>query len=74
MNTNNHTSYGKYEHLRGTTICRSVASGTQIKGAIGKGLGKSCNAPMDSEAEFEKRMKRYQREQAASAEKEPVSA
>lgn len=28
MNTNNHTSYGKYEHLRGTTICRSVASST----------------------------------------------
>lgn len=73
MNTNeNRTGYGKFEHLRGTTIRRFVKPGTQIKGAIGKGLGKSCNAPMDSDAEFEKRLKRYQRERAA--ELEPVSA
>lgn len=30
--------------------------------------GKTCNAPMDSDAEFEKRLKRYERQRQAAAE------
>lgn len=60
------SNYGKYENLRGSTVTRSILPATPSKGIVGKGLGKSCNYPMDSEAEFDKRLKRYNRQKAAA--------
>lgn len=72
--------YGKYEYLRGTTIRRTVAAAAPHKGVIDLG-GKPCNVAPDSDAEFERRLKRYEREQrereaaeaAAAAEKANVA-
>lgn len=66
------SNLGKYEYLRGTTVKREVGAANPSKGIVGKGGGKTCNAPMDSDAEFEKRLKRYQRQQQAAAEAEAV--
>jgi len=69
MSNQKRSNLGKYEHLRGTTVKREVGAANPSKGIIGKGGGKTCNAPMDSDAEFEKRLKRYQRQQQAAAAK-----
>lgn len=39
-----------------------------VNNKIGKAGGKTCNMPMDSDAEFEKRVKRYDRQRQAAAE------
>lgn len=60
--------YGKYEHLRGTTIRRGAAEAAKPhKGIINLG-GKPCNCAPDSDAEFERRLKRYERAQREAAE------
>lgn len=68
------SGYGKYEHLRGTTIRRGGAVAAKPhKGVINLG-GKTCNAPMDSDEQFERRLKRYEREQREAAEAAAVAA
>ncbi|MCM1224237.1 MAG: hypothetical protein NC548_58275 [Lachnospiraceae bacterium] len=61
------SGYGKYEYLRGTTIRRTVEGAKPHKGIIELG-GKTTNAPMDSDEQFERRLKRYEREQREAAE------
>ena len=67
---------GKYSKLCGTTVKREVSAAAPVKGIVSKAGGKTCNYPLDSDAEFEKRMKlRYKRMQAeAEAEAEAVSS
>ena len=56
MNSNMKKSgLGKYAGVHGVVFKNSVG-------------GKTCNAPMDSDAEFEKRLKRYERQRQAAAE------
>ena len=65
---------GKYSKLCGTTVKREVSAAAPVKGIVSKAGGKTCNYPLDSDAEFEKRMKlRYKRMQA-EAEAEAVSS
>ena len=60
--------YGKYEHLRGTTIHRGAAEAAKPhKGIINLG-GKPYNCAPDSDVEFERRMKRYERMKREAAE------
>ena len=57
MNSNMKKSgLGKYAGVHGVVFKNSVQP------------GKTCNAPMDSDAEFEKRLKRYERQRQAAAE------
>lgn len=53
---------GKYAGVHGVIHKSEIAPGKPSKGIVGKGVGKGMNFPMDSEQEFEKRVKRYQRE------------
>lgn len=59
---------GKYAGVHGVVFKNPVQPAAASKGVIGKGGGKTCNAPMDSDAEFEKRLKRYERQKQAAAE------
>lgn len=69
MNSNMKKSgLGKYTGVHGVVFKNSVQPAAVSKGVIGKGGGKTCNAPMDSDAEFEKRLKRYERQRQAAAE------
>ena len=69
MNSNMKKSgLGKYAGVHGVVFKNSVQPAAVSKGVIGKGGGKTCNAPMDSDAEFEKRLKRYERQRQAAAE------
>lgn len=53
---------GKYAGVHGIIRKSEIAPGKPSKGIVGKGVGKGMNFPMDSEQEFEKRVKRHQRE------------
>ncbi len=69
MNSNMKKSgLGKYSGVHGVVFKNSVQPAVVSKGVIGKGGGKTCNAPMDSDAEFEKRLKRYERQKQAAVE------
>lgn len=69
MNSNMKKSgLGKYFGVHGVVFKNSVQPAVVSKGIIGKGGGKTCNAPMDSDAEFEKRLKRYERQKQIAAE------
>lgn len=69
MNSNMKKSgLGKYSGVHGVVFKNSVQPAAVSKGVIGKGGGKTYNAPMDSDAEFEKRLKRYERQKQAAAE------
>lgn len=59
---------GRYSGVHGVVFKNSVQPAAVSKGVVGKGGGKTCNAPMDSDAEFEKRVKRYDRQRQAAAE------
>ena len=66
MNSNMKKSgLGKYAGVHGVVFKNSVQPAAVSKGVIGKGGGKTCNAPMDSDAEFEKRLRRYERKKQA---------
>lgn len=67
------SGYGKYEYLRGTTIRCGAAEAAKVhKGVISLG-GKTCNCAPDSDAEFLRRLRRYEREQCEAAEAAFVS-
>lgn len=69
MNSNMKKSgLGKYAGVHGVVFKNDVMPAAPTKGVIGKGGGKTCNAPMDSDAEFEKRLKRYERQKQADPE------
>ena len=52
MNSNMKKSgLGKYAGVHGVVFKNSVQPAAVSKGVIGKGGGKTCNAPMDSDAE-----------------------
>lgn len=59
---------GKYADVHGVVFRNDVMPAAPVKGIVGKAGGKTCNAPMDSDAEFEKRVKRYERQRQAAAE------
>ena len=64
MNSNPKKSgLGKYAGVHGVVFKNDV-----MPAAPAKGGGKTCNMPMDSDAEFEKRVKRYDRQRQAAAE------
>ena len=46
-------------------IAAAKPSNKPSKQIVGKGIGKGCNYPMDSDAEFEKRLRRYERKKQA---------
>lgn len=69
MNSNPKKSgLGKYAGVHGVVFKNDVMPAAPAKGVIGKAGGKTCNMPMDSDAEFEKRVKRYDRQRQAAAE------
>lgn len=58
MNSNPKKSgLGKYAGVHGVVFKNDVMPAAPAKGVIGKAGGKTCNMPMDSDAEFEKRVK-----------------
>ena len=66
----NKSGLGKFAGMRGTIFKSEIAAAKPSKQIVGKGIGKGCNYPMDSDAEFEKRLRRYERKkQAEEAEK-----
>lgn len=58
---------GKYAGVHGVIRKTEVAAASPHKGISGKGVV-GGNYPMDSDKEFEKRVKRYQRQQREAAE------
>ena len=69
MNSNPKKSgLGKYAGVHGVIVKNDVMPAAPAKGVMGKAGGKTCNMPMDSDAEFEKRVKRYDRRRQAAAE------
>ena len=58
MNSNlKKSGLGKYAGVHGVVFKNDVMPAAPAKGVIGKAGGKTCNMPMDSDAEFEKRVK-----------------
>lgn len=69
MNSNMKKSgLGKYADVHGVVFKNSVQPAALPDDTLGHGGGKTCNATMDSDAEFEKRLKRYERQRQAAAE------
>lgn len=60
-------SLGKYAGIHGVIRKNEVAAATSHKGINGKGIV-GGNYPMDSDKEFEKRVKRYRQQQREAAE------
>ena len=56
---------GKFAGMHGTIFKSEIAAAKPSKQIVGKGIGKGCNYPMDSDAEFEKRLRRYERKKQA---------
>lgn len=61
----NKSGLGKFAGMRGTIFKSEIAAAKPSKQIVGKGIGKGCNYPMDSDAEFEKRLRRYERKKQA---------
>lgn len=55
------SNLGKYAGMHGVIFKSEIAAAKPSKQLVGKGTGKSLNYPMDSEAEFTKRLRRYER-------------
>lgn len=55
----NKSGLGKFAGMHGTIFKSEIAAAKPSKQIVGKGIGKGCNYPMDSDAEFEKRLRRY---------------
>ena len=58
---------GKYAGVHGVIRKNEIAPAKPVKGIVSKATGKNVNFPMDSDHEFEKRVKRYERERTAVA-------
>lgn len=58
---------GKYAGVHGVIRKSEIAPAKPVRGVVGKVIGKNTNFPMDSDHEFEKRVKRYERERMAAA-------
>lgn len=61
----NKSGLGKFAGMHGTIFKSEIAAAKPSKQIVGKGIGKGCNYPMDSDAEFEKRLRRYERKKQA---------
>lgn len=57
----NKSGLGKFAGMHGTIFKSEIAAAKPSKQIVGKG----CNYPMDSDAEFEKRLRRYERKKQA---------
>lgn len=62
----NKSGLGKFAGMHGTIFKSEIAAAKPSKQIVGKGIGKGCNYPMDSDAEFEKRLRRYERKKQAN--------
>lgn len=61
----NKSNLGKFAGRHGTIFKSEISAAKPSKGIVGKGIGKGCNYPMDSDAEFDKRLRRSQRRKQA---------
>ena len=57
----NKSGLGKFAGMRGTIFKSEIAAAKPSKQIVGKGIGKGCNYPMDSDAEL-RRPVRWRRE------------